>query len=159
MKKMTMVAFAATALLALSCSSDDNDTTTSAVAGKWKLTSVTTNEPFDGNGDGTESTDLLTEAGNCLPDSYLEFGSDGSFTSFMNVAPEEGATCEATTKEGSYELEYLSVKTEVEIEGETERITYQKSGNLLRINIPEFYQAEIDGNPVKLNAKMIFTKQ
>lgn len=162
-----MAAFAAAAFMAFSCSNDDNQTTdTPALQGKWKLTSATAQRAFDGNGDGTLSTDMLAELGSCYADSYLEFGSGNTIKSFMSLVPSEGTACTTTTEEGTYKMvQYKVESTFVHTDGTKDHATYVKTGNLLMLSIPGIYQVEADDdgdgvtNTVTLNAKMIFTKE
>ncbi|WP_447637035.1 hypothetical protein [Flavobacterium microcysteis] len=70
------------AMLALSCSSDDDSDTLSnaAIEGTWKLTKYELPSSFDLNNDGTASNNLLTEV-SCTSNSSLVFNA-GSTVNF-----------------------------------------------------------------------------
>ena len=68
MKKF--IAMAAVALLSFSCSDDDSNELVTSVEGTWTLTSFELNQALDINGDGTASTDMITESG-CFGNSTI----------------------------------------------------------------------------------------
>lgn len=87
MKKLFL---GAAALLALSCSSDDDGGNVS-VEGTWKLTKFELTDGIDFNNDGTASTNLRAETG-CFTNSTIVFEDNDAVTFNMesiDVEPEE----------------------------------------------------------------------
>lgn len=157
-----MAAFAAAAFMAFSCSNDDS-TPDVPLQGKWKLISVTSNRAFDGNGDGTPSTDILTELGSCYTDSYVEFGNINTIKTVTSTIPSEGTNCVTATDEGTYKFTPYNVQTTFVHDGIKTHTNYAKTGNLITLSVPALREIEVtvDGEirTVAVDAKMVFQKQ
>jgi YD repeat-containing protein len=169
MKKLTMLALAASAFMAFSCSDDDNNSNNNnnnggnvALSGKWDLTSITSGEAVDGNGDGVSTTNLFVEGGACFTDSYLQFGSNNSVTNFLSVPFFEG-NCYTASADGDYDADGNNVTVVLDVEGDTETYEYTKSGNTLTVTVPDFYEIEVtigeNTTTYTLDATMVYTKE
>ncbi|AWH84956.1 hypothetical protein HYN59_07375 [Flavobacterium album] len=164
MKKLTMVAFAAAAFTALSCSDDDNNTTNNnaTVSGKWMLTAVTASHAVDGNDDGVSSTNLITEGGACFTDSYLQFGANHTVANFLS-APMLGDACFTAEADGEYSVNGNKVTVTVNYEGDNDTTVYTQNGNTLTALVPDFYEVEVTVNGQttsdSIDATLVFTKQ
>ncbi|MGQ2982788.1 lipocalin family protein [Flavobacterium sp.] len=162
MKKISMVAFAATALMAMSCSDDDSSNSV-ALSGKWKLTKITTDQAFDGNEDGTATKDLIAETGQCWKDTYFEFLANNEAINFIST-PWLGNECYTAETEGSYAVDGNSVVvTAMDEEGESSELELTKTGNKLKTYVPDFYEVEVtvggETQVVSVAATLEFTKQ
>lgn len=158
-----MLALAASAFMAFSCSDDDNNSTNNvAVSGKWMLTKVTASHAVDGNGDGVTSTNLITEGGTCFTNSYLEFGANNTVTNFIS-APMFEENCFSASADGSYSVNGNSISVAISYEGDTDTTVYTQSGNTLTAMVPDFYEVEVTVNGQttydSIDATLVFTKQ
>lgn len=170
MKKLSMLALVASAFMAFSCSDDDSSSNNNnnngnnvPLTGKWKLTSITSGEAVDGNGDGTATTNLLVEGGACFTDSYLQFGSNNSVTNFMSV-PFFDEDCFTASADGDYDVNGNEVTVTLDIPEEgTEVYDYIRNGNTLTTMVPDFYEVEVtvgeETTTYTLDATMVFTKE
>jgi hypothetical protein len=77
MKRLFFIGTAA--MLALSCSSDDDNDGNVSVEGTWKLTKFELTESADLNNDGNATNNLLSET-NCFNNSNIVFSGDGTGT-------------------------------------------------------------------------------
>ncbi len=156
-----MVAFAATALMAISCSDDDSSNST-ALSGKWKLTKITTDQAFDGNEDGIATKDLIAETGNCWTGTYIDFLSNNVANNFVS-APSVGNQCFTDEAAGTYEVDGNNVIVTATDEDGTSEMEYAKNGSKLTSYIPDFYEIEVtvggETQWVSVAATVEFTKE
>lgn len=85
MKKIYTISILLLFLMAASCSSNDDSSVT--IPGTWKLTSLTFENEYDFNFDGTSSNDVLAETSCFLNDTWV-FNSDntGTITIHSNLS-------------------------------------------------------------------------
>lgn len=165
MKKLFL---GAAALLALSCSSDDDGGNVS-VEGTWKLTKFELTEGIDFDNDGTASTNLRAETG-CFNNSTIVFDDNDAVTFNMesiDVEPQEveggfdyTVTCEgASASSGTYTVSNNAVT----INTGGDPVAFTRNGNKLTFAIPESITVPIeqDGEIVEteIGAYIEFTKQ
>lgn len=166
MKKLIFMG--AAAMLALSCSSDDDGGNVS-VEGTWKLTKFEITEGIDFNNDGTASTNLRLETG-CFNNSSVIFSDDNEVTFSMesiDVEPQEveggfdyTVDCSApNSSSGTYTV----ANNAVTINTGGDPVAFTRNGNKLTFAIPESITVPIeqDGEIVQteLGAYIEFTKQ
>ncbi|HEU0136543.1 MAG TPA: lipocalin family protein [Flavobacterium sp.] len=77
--KLRLFSFLAIATLMFACSSDDDNGGTEDVAGTYNLTAFNISEPQDLNGDGTASTNQLSET-SCFNGSFVTLNANNTFT-------------------------------------------------------------------------------
>jgi hypothetical protein len=170
MKKIFLLAVSCFAIL--SCSSDDEGTSSASLVGTWKVTSFTTGVGVDFNNDGTASTNFLTESG-CYDNSNLIFAANNVATANFQeldiildidfVNPEnsiyEVDCLPATPVVGTWAQGGNSVT--VTIDGEPAVLTI--NGNTMTAVFDEFVDIETYENGETVysytSATMVFTKQ
>ncbi|MCR5863329.1 hypothetical protein LRS05_14910 [Flavobacterium sp. J372] len=86
MKKLFFAA-ALIGLTLMSCGDDDSNPTTvnASIDGTWKLTGIILDDAYDFDGDGTASTNLVTET-NCFNNSKLIFANGQIFITGEDVS-------------------------------------------------------------------------
>jgi hypothetical protein len=127
MKKITLLAVAA--IMAVSCSDDDNSNTPASLGGTWKLTFIDLNQtPYDFNGDGTASENYLEEI-DCPSVSKIVFGSGNTAVFPAYCLSEEPYSDESVTYEASgNDVTFTYFFTELQ---QLEKTTYHREGNTL----------------------------
>lgn len=158
----------AAAMLALSCSSDDDGGNLSnvAVEGTWKITKYELSRSFDLNNDGVASDNLLTET-SCFSNSSLLFKTGNAvtfnfpFVDFELVQPEGSESYEYITDCNTSDPEdydYSVSDNVVTIAGELPLI---RTGKKLAFTYPTNIPAEENGEITSENisAYIEFTKQ
>ncbi len=101
---MKKLLFSVLSVFLFSCASDDDVAPETGLAGTWKMTSYEVENPYDFNGDGTASRNLITET-NCYQNETIQLNADGSAlaisTSYLTVVANLVA---GTTDEFTYTL-------------------------------------------------------
>lgn len=104
MKKI-LLGLATVALLSMSCETENVSTqSVSAIAGNYVLTTLQANAAVDLDGNGTSSTDLMTEAV-CVQQMTVNFDTNGGFTAVVadvSYDVNNQLTCTTTTETGTY---------------------------------------------------------
>jgi hypothetical protein len=169
MKKVLFIALFSG--LILSCSSSDSSSSTS-VAGTWKLTSFTTVGAVDANNDGNATTNFMNETG-CYNNSTIVLNSNNTAIGTLNELELNLDLVAGSTTQ----YEYTSIcndgipstgtwtqsgnNVSITLDGETEVLT--KSGNTITLTIPEFTEVPTESNGVisytYYGATLVFTKQ
>ncbi len=179
MKKLIVLAVAA--FLTLSCSDDDNNSTSNtSLEGTWKLTAFNLNEAVDINEDGTASVDFISETG-CYNNSNIVFSGNNVATLNMQELDIELDLVIGTEDSYEYSIDCIDATPEVaaySVSGnsvsvistyvedgvtETETIVMTQSNNTLTVTIPEFTNVPVEENGevtyTFVGATLVFTKQ
>ncbi|QYJ69420.1 lipocalin family protein [Flavobacterium litorale] len=176
MKKLMILA--AAALLTVSCSDDDGDSTGNvSVNGTWNLTAFTTNEAADINNDGTASTNFIAESG-CYGNSSIVFANENSAIFNLEELDIELDLVIGTEDSYEYSIDCIGAEPEVGMytvsdnsvsvvfdygDGETETAIFARSGNTLTVTIPELVDVPVEDNGditySFVGATLVFTKQ
>lgn len=127
MKKFFGLLIVAIAMTA--CSSDDDSSDAGAsVEGNWKMTALNTENPYDLNGDGTASRNLMLETG-CYQNELMLFSADGSGKITSNSYAEINFDLVVgTTNEYEYSIECVS-ETEIDL------FTYTQNGDQIKLTV------------------------
>lgn len=64
-------------VIAMAACSSDDDNNGNGLEGTWKMTAFSTQNPYDLNGDGTASQDLMAET-SCYQNELMRFNGDGT---------------------------------------------------------------------------------
>ena len=148
MKTLFRIACLASLLLFNSCIVNDTfaDDVTTTLTGTWLMTSFNVGTPYDLNGDGTASADLLEETA-CYENETLEFREDNSGESVSrSYADIEVTLVIGTTNEVTYAVSCVS-------EMFTQDFIWSRNGNTVTITIGG---ASFNAN-VNNNNKLSFT--
>lgn len=96
---------AVSCLLFMSCDTENLATlSVNAIAGNYVITTVTANNAVDLNGDGTSSTDILSEA-TCVQQMNVTFDPNGTFTAVVADVTYDAnnlLVCTTSTETGTY---------------------------------------------------------
>jgi len=146
MKKHTLLAL--TAFAVLGCSGDDDNNNVS-LTGTWKLTTATLPVAVDFNNDGTASTNFMAETG-CLNNSTIIFTDDVA-SAIVNM---EAVDIEQRDN-GTFSVECLGI--------ETGYAPFTESGNIVTLTSDDFRAPFTKvGNKLTTSmdgAVLVFTKQ
>ncbi len=120
------------------------------IPGNWKLTSITLQEAFDFNGDGTASTDLMAET-NCYQNELMAFNADFTGISTSNSYANVIVNGDTYITECIPEMEettfvWAQTQNTVVLTIDTQNINATLNGDVLAFTIPEGFTAS-DGQP------------
>jgi hypothetical protein len=157
MKKITMIAFAALALV--SCGDDDAATTDVALTGTWKLTTFTLGTPVDFNNDGNATNNFKNETG-CYNNTNLVFGTNNTVIASIEEPEIEYQLVEGTQDTYNVVVDcgtvtpltgaYAQTGNNVLITVDGDPATFVKSGNTLTLT-----QTDVEEG----TSVLVFTKQ
>lgn len=175
MKNVIRLLFLSTLLVFSSCISNDDEDVTVDLEGVWRMTSFSTTNPYDLNGDGTPNNDIIVETG-CYQNETIEFMSNGTGVStnrsFLDI---EVTIVTGTTDEYEYDFDCVSeffqedftwtqTGSSVAVTIGAFTILATQTGDTLTLIIPSGFSIDIpDGNgaTVTLNetVTVIYTKE
>lgn len=177
MKNLFRFAFLSLFLVVSSCVTNDDEDVTTDLAGTWRMTSFSSENPYDLNGDGTANTDIIVETG-CYQNETLDFNANGTGVatnrSFLDI---ETIITVGTTNEVEYILNCIDElfvqdftwtqngsSIAIGIDGLT--IVTTLSGNTITLIIPSgltFETIDSGGNNALIeiteNVTVVYTKQ
>jgi hypothetical protein len=171
MKKIILMALAISSLL--SCSNSDDDNSSVAIDGTWKLTAFSTQDPCDFNNDGVATTNFMNETG-CYNNSKIVFTGSNTATAAIQevlidmtvtVGTTNGYTvvvdCEANPIPEN--VPWSQNGNIVTIGASPDNLDFTLSGNTLSATIPNFTQIQTYQNGTIITdftgATLVFTKQ
>lgn len=125
MKTLLRVLFVS--LFIASCTSNDDEDVTTDLVGTWRLTSATTENPFDFNNDGNLTTDLLIETP-CYPNETMDFNSGGTGVVTSRSYADITAQFVGNTNEVLYLVQCFD-------ELDTDNITWEQNGSAITITL------------------------
>lgn len=136
------------------------------IVGVWKLTSLEIGEPFDFNGDGSASTDLMAET-DCYQDEFINFNADftglGISNSYAEVNIEDEVfSVECIEESDETSFVWLQEQNTIAMNLGDDTITATLNGNKLTYMIPEgFMVTNPEGDEVEIlqNITFIYTKE
>jgi len=177
MKNLFRFAFLSLFIVISACVTNDDEDVITDLAGTWKMTSFSSENAYDLNGDGVANTDVIVESG-CYQNETLDFNANGTGVatsrSFLDIETE---IVIGTTNEVTYTLECID---DIAIENftwsqsgssltltvDTITVVATLSGNTISFVIPEGFSVQgfdSGGNSVLIeiteNVTVVYTKQ
>jgi hypothetical protein len=151
MKNLFRLTFLSLFLVVASCVTNDDLDVTSDLEGTWRMTSFSSENPYDLNGDGTANTDIIIETG-CYQNETLDFNANGTGVatnrSYLDI---ETIITVGTTNEVEYILDCVD-------EFFAQDFTWTQNGSSLSLTIDGItIVATLSGNTITLILPSGFT--